>query len=110
LETLQAVAKPSFAGTLRPTLRYCMETEVHVYAFAVAASVLLSLFPFLNVILSLCRNVFHWQAAVEAVYLALSDFFPGPVGDFIRYNVMVAALCFCCCWLPTVYLNRSKWP
>ena len=67
-----------------------METEVHVYAFAVAASVLLSLFPFLNVILSLCRNVFHWQAAVEAVYLALSDFFPGPVGDFIRYNVVVA--------------------
>lgn len=66
-----------------------METEVHVYAFAVAASVLLSLFPFLNVILSLCRHVLHWNAAVEAVYLALSDFFPGPVGDFIRYNVMV---------------------
>jgi uncharacterized BrkB/YihY/UPF0761 family membrane protein len=67
-----------------------METEVHVYAFAVAASVLLSLFPFLNVMLSLCRYVFHWQAAVEAVYLALSDFFPGQVGEFIRYNVMVA--------------------
>jgi Predicted membrane protein len=66
-----------------------METEVHVYAFAVAASVLLSLFPFLNVILSLCRHVLHWNAAVEAVYLALSDFFPGQVGDFIKYNVMV---------------------
>jgi uncharacterized BrkB/YihY/UPF0761 family membrane protein len=67
-----------------------METEVHVYAFAVAASVLLSLFPFLNVILSLCRHVLHWNAAVDAVYLALSDFFPGQVGDFIRYNVMVS--------------------
>jgi len=67
-----------------------METEVHVYAFAMAASVLLSLFPFLNVILSLCRHVLHWNAAVEAVYLALSGFFPGQVGDFIRYNVMVS--------------------
>ena len=66
-----------------------METEVHVYAFAVAASVLLSLFPFLNVILSLCRHVLHWNAAVEAVYLALSDFFPGQVSEFIRYNVAV---------------------
>jgi membrane protein len=66
-----------------------METEVHVYAFAVAASVLLSLFPFLNVILSLCLHVLHWDAAVEAVYVALSDYFPGQVGEFIRYNVMV---------------------
>jgi membrane protein len=66
-----------------------METEVHVYAFAVAASVLLSFFPFLNVILSLCHHVLHWNAAVEAVYLALSDFFPGQLGDFIRYNLTV---------------------
>jgi membrane protein len=87
---LQAASKPSLARALRPTLRYLMETEVHVYAFAVAASVLLSLFPFLNVILSLCRNVLHWNAAVEAVYLALSDYFPGQVGDFIRNNVIVA--------------------
>jgi len=76
-------------GALRPTLRYWMETEVHVYAFAVAASVLLSFFPFLIVILSLCRHVLKWHAAVAAVYLALSDYFPGQLGEFIRRNLDV---------------------
>ena len=76
--------------SLGPTLRYLMQTEVHVYAFAVAASVFLSLFPFLSVILSLCWHVLRWHAAVDAVYLALSDYLPGQISDFIRYNVMVA--------------------
>jgi hypothetical protein len=40
-----------------------METEAHVYALAVSASVLLSFFPFCNVMLSFCRNVLHWRAA-----------------------------------------------
>ena len=75
--------------TLRPTLRYWMETEVHVYGFAVAASVLLSFFPFLIVILSLCRYVLRWHAAVNAVYLALSDYFPDQLGEFIRRNLEV---------------------
>jgi YihY family inner membrane protein len=74
---------------LRPTFRYWMETEVHVYAFAVAASVLLSFFPFLIVILSLCKHVLQWHAAVAAVYLALSDYFPGQLGEFIRRNLEV---------------------
>ncbi len=64
-----------------------MQTEVHVYAFAIAASVLLSMFPFLNVILSVCRYVLRWDAAVNAIYLALSDYFPGQLGEFIRSNL-----------------------
>ena len=64
-----------------------METEAHVYALAIAASVLLSFYPFLIVILSLCRNVFHSTAAVEAIYLALNDYFPGDLGNFIRRNL-----------------------
>jgi uncharacterized BrkB/YihY/UPF0761 family membrane protein len=66
-----------------------MQTEVHVYAFAVAASVLLSFFPFLIVILSLCRHVLRWNAAVDAIFLALSDYFPGALGDFIQRNLEV---------------------
>jgi membrane protein len=46
-----------------PTARYCMCTEVHVYALAISASVLLSFFPFLIVMISLCRYGFHWHAA-----------------------------------------------
>ncbi len=75
---------------LRPTFHYWMETEVHVYAFAVAASVLLSFVPFLIVILSICRNVLRWRAAVDVVHLALADYFPGPLADFVQRNVDVA--------------------
>ena len=64
-----------------------METEAHVYALAVAASVLLSFYPFLIVMLSFCRNVLHWQAALDAVSLALDDYFPGDLGNFIWRNL-----------------------
>ena len=70
-----------------PTLRYCMRTEVHVHALAVAASVLLSFFPFLIVMASLCRYVLHWPAAVDALYVALTDYFPGELGAFIKRNL-----------------------
>ena len=52
-----------------------------------AASVLLAFYPFLIVMLSLCRNVLQWPAAVEAIYLALNDYFPGDLGNFIRRNL-----------------------
>jgi len=66
-----------------------METEVHVYAFSVAACVLLSFFPFLIVILSFCRHVLRWRAAIDAINLALADYFPGRLGEFIQYNLDV---------------------
>ena len=86
----ESVPEHSLLRGLRPTLRYWMETEVHVYGFAVAASVLLSFVPFLIVILSLCRHVLKWRAAVAAIHLALADYFPGPLADFVRRNVDVA--------------------
>lgn len=64
-----------------------METEAHVYALAVAASVLLSFYPFLIVMLSFSRNVLHWQPAVEAIYVALEDYFPGELGSFLKRNL-----------------------
>ena len=71
----------------RPTLRYLMETEVHVYAFSIAANVLLSFFPFLIVMVSLCRHVLQWPGAEKAIYLGLADYFPGQLGVFIRDNL-----------------------
>jgi membrane protein len=71
----------------RPTLRYCMETEAHVYAFSIAVSVLLSFYPFLLVMLSLCHDVLRWQTAEEAIYFALRDFFPDQLGVFIERNL-----------------------
>jgi len=71
----------------QPTIRYLLETEAHVYALAIAASVLLSFYPFVIVMLSFCRNVLHWQAAEAAIYLALDDSLPGDLGAFIRRNL-----------------------
>jgi YihY family inner membrane protein len=76
-----------------PTLRYWMETEVHVYGFSIAANVLLALYPFLIVLISICRYVLHWDAAEDAIFYALQDFFPGGgsgirgVGQFLRDNL-----------------------
>ena len=72
----------------RPTVRYLSGTEVHVYALAIAASVLLSFFPFLNVMLSICRNLLHSRAAEEAIYLALNDYFPGELAGFLKRNLV----------------------
>ena len=74
--------------TVTPTLRFWMETEVHVAAFSVAANVLLSFFPFLIVMLSLCRYVFKWHAANDAIYLALNYYFPDQLGSFIKRNLI----------------------
>jgi len=69
------------------TFRYWMQTEVHVYAFSVAANVLLSFFPFLIVMLSLSRRVFGQQAAVGVIDLALRDYFPDALGQFLQRNL-----------------------
>jgi uncharacterized BrkB/YihY/UPF0761 family membrane protein len=62
--------------SIRPTVSFLMETQVHVYAFAVAANVLISFFPFLVVMIVTCRAVFHWEAAVNAIFFAVTDYFP----------------------------------
>jgi membrane protein len=71
---------------LEPTFRYWMEVEVHVYGFSIAANVLLSFFPFLIVMVSLCK-AFHWQAGEEAIYFTLRDYFPGQLADFVKQNI-----------------------
>src|SRR6516162_4785394 len=63
-----------------------MATEAHVYALAIAASVLLSFYPFVMVMLGFFRNVLHWRAGEAAVYLALNDALPSDLGAFIRRN------------------------
>src|ERR1700674_5194993 len=75
------------SGALGPTFRYWMKTEVHVYAFSVAANVLLSFFPFLIVMMSISRLVFNEQTTLASVDLALRDFFPDALGTFLRNNL-----------------------
>jgi uncharacterized BrkB/YihY/UPF0761 family membrane protein len=72
-----------------PSLRFLFQTEVHVYSFAVAANILLSFFPFLVVMVMLCKEVFHWQRAVTVIVQAVKYYFPATFGlDMPGYLVM----------------------
>ena len=91
-----------------------METEAHVYALAIAASTLLAFYPFMMVMLSFCRDILHWPAALQAIYLALGDFFAGEPGAFLVRNRTSCPSCIShrCCFCfspPTAFLNRSRW-
>jgi uncharacterized BrkB/YihY/UPF0761 family membrane protein len=73
---------------LLPTFRFWFETEPHVYAISISAFALLSFFPFLIVMVSSFVYVLKWTAAVDAVFLALRDYFPDELGTFVRLNLM----------------------
>ncbi len=60
-------------GSIVALARYLMQTEVHTYAFSVAACALLSLFPFIVMMYALAQYVFH----SEAMWLV--------IGDMIRF-------------------------
>jgi uncharacterized BrkB/YihY/UPF0761 family membrane protein len=77
---------PAIFRALRPTFRYWMKTEVHVYAFSVAANVLLSFYPFLIVSVAVASKFFNRATALAAIDLALNDFFPDALGNFLHNN------------------------
>jgi YihY family inner membrane protein len=52
---------------VKALLGYLTRTEVHTYAFSVAANVILSLFPFIVLMLTLTWRIFHSQAMVNVV-------------------------------------------
>lgn len=76
---------------LRPLFRYWMETEVHVFSFSIAANLLLSFYPFLLVMVALCRHVFHWADGEAAIKFALQDYFAGTTGTFLAANLTADA-------------------
>ncbi len=73
------------------SLRFLLQTEVHVFSFAVAANVLISFFPFLVAMILLCRSLLHWQAAVKIIYQTLNDYFPANFGVDFLGSLKIAA-------------------
>jgi YihY family inner membrane protein len=72
------------------TVRYLAHTEVHTFAFSVAANAILSFFPFVLVILTLIRRVFHSTAMYNVVEELLRDYLPAGQEFVIRnLNAMV---------------------
>jgi membrane protein len=69
-------------------VRYMARTEVHTYAFSVAANTILSLFPFIVLLLTLSRNVFHSRSMEAVVVDMMKNLLP--VGqEFVMRNMQL---------------------
>jgi YihY family inner membrane protein len=69
---------------LLPSLRYLFTTEVHAYAFSIAANVYLSFFPFALILLSVCRRWLHWEGAYEIILGLLRVHLPAGTDSVVR--------------------------
>jgi membrane protein len=98
--TKPVVAKPSaearetsqYTGLVGSTLKYLLRTEVHTFAFSVAANAILSFFPFVVLLMTLIRRVLHSKMMYEVVVDLLHDYLPTGQDFVIRnLNAMVEA-------------------
>src|SRR5919198_5624931 len=91
-ETLREKRKSSYSGLVLSTIRYLMRTEVHTFAFSVAANAILSFFPFVVLMMTLIRRVFHSPVMYNVVVELLRDYLPAGQDFVIRnLNAMVGA-------------------
>jgi membrane protein len=79
-------------GLVRSTARYMLRTEVHTFAFSVAANSILSFFPFLLLLMTLIRYVFHSRVMYAIIENLLRDYIPTGQEFVIRnLNALVMA-------------------
>ena len=70
--------------------RYMAQTEVHTYAFSVAANSILSLFPFIVMMFTIARLVFHSHAMENAIAEMIRYFLPTGQ-EFVTKNMEIVA-------------------
>jgi membrane protein len=73
-----------------PALRYLLRTEVHTYAFSVAANAILSFFPFIVLLLTVTRRVFHSADMYNIVIELVRQYLPSNQ-DFVVRNLQFLA-------------------
>jgi len=79
-------------GIVLSTLKYLTRTEVHTFAFSVAANAILSFFPFVVLLMTVIRRVFHSRVMYDVVLQLLRDYLPAGQDFVIRnLNAMVNA-------------------
>jgi membrane protein len=71
-------------GLLLATVKYLMRTDVHTFAFSVAANSILSFFPFVMLMMTLIRRVFHSTVMYEVIVQLLRDYLPAGQEFVIR--------------------------
>jgi YihY family inner membrane protein len=72
---------------LWPAIADLASNEVYVLASAIAFNALLSFFPFVILLLVLCRNVFSWPAGYAAILRLLQEDYLPISQDFIVTNL-----------------------
>jgi membrane protein len=85
-------APPSWREQLLAAARYLFRTDVHTFAFSVAANAILSFFPFVVLLMTLIRRVFHSRLMYSVVLQLLRDYLPAGQDFVIRnLNALVSA-------------------
>jgi membrane protein len=89
MEDLKPIVRESGLGPdIVALVRYMARTEVHTYAFSVAANSILSLFPFIVLLLTISRNLFHSRQMEEIAGDMMKNLLP--VGqDFVIRNMQL---------------------
>ena len=78
------------SGVMVSTVKYLLRTDVHTFAFSVAANAILSFFPFVVLLMTLIRRVFHSRVMSDVVVELLRDYLPAGQEFVIRnLNAMV---------------------
>jgi membrane protein len=72
------------------TVRYLLHTEVHTFAFSVAANAILSFFPFVLLLMTLVLRVFHSPTMYRVIVELLRDYLPAGQ-DFVIRNLSALA-------------------
>ena len=74
----------------RSTVGYLLHTEVHTFAFSVAANAILSFFPFVLLLMTLALRVFRSPAMYEVIKELLRDYLPAGQ-EFVIRNLSALA-------------------
>jgi YihY family inner membrane protein len=72
---------------------YLLDSEVHTFAFSVAANAILSFIPFVVLMYTLARSVFHSQSMVSVITEMVNYFFPTTTREpnWLANNIEAAA-------------------
>src|SRR5580692_11513587 len=77
-------------SVLVSTVKYLLRTDVHTFAFSVAANSILSFFPFVVLMMTVIRRVFHSRVMSDVIIELLRDYLPAGQEFVIRnLNSMV---------------------
>ncbi|MFP5211324.1 MAG: YihY/virulence factor BrkB family protein [Acidobacteriota bacterium] len=71
---------------------YLLDSEVHTFAFSVAANAIISFIPFTVLLYTLARSVFHSEAMVNVIDQMVVYYLPSTASqEWLTYNLSVVA-------------------